>query len=143
MDVEASLENILSSDAAGQPVTSKQEVKTQAILRSGESIIIGGLVKSLDRKTKTKVPLLGDIPMIGEYLFSSTETIKEQDNLVVILTPYVIDKSEELSKLQRDLGVLSSVQKEYNEKIFKKIMSKKNEKIQKNTEPAVHVKGVY
>ncbi|WP_434579705.1 hypothetical protein MLC52_06625 [Sulfurimonas sp. NW15] len=143
LDVEASLENILSSDAAGQPVTSKQEVKTQAILRSGESIIIGGLVKSLDRKTKTKVPLLGDIPMIGEYLFSSTETIKEQDNLVVILTPYVIDKSEELSKLQRDLGVLSSVQKEYNEKIFKKIMSKKNEKIQKNTEPAVHVKGVY
>ncbi|MEN4045215.1 secretin N-terminal domain-containing protein [Sulfurimonas sp. NWX367] len=143
LDVEASLENILSSDAAGQPVTSKQEVKTQAILRSGESIIIGGLVKSLDRKTKTKVPLLGDIPMIGEYLFSSTETIKEQDNLVVILTPYVIDKSEELSKLQRDLGVLSSVQKEYNEKIFKKITSKKNEKIQKNTEPAVHVKGVY
>ncbi|UCM99254.1 hypothetical protein LCX93_06835 [Sulfurimonas sp. SWIR-19] len=143
LDVEASLENILSSDAAGQPVTSKQEVKTQAILRSGESIIIGGLVKSLDRKTKTKVPLLGDIPLIGDYLFASTETIKEQDNLVVILTPYVIDKSEELSKLQRDLGVLSSVQKEYNEKIFKKITSKKNEKTQKSTEPAVHVKGVY
>ncbi|QOP43682.1 hypothetical protein FJR45_06840 [Sulfurimonas sediminis] len=143
LDVEASLENILSADAAGQPVTSKQEVKTQAILRSGESIIIGGLVKSLDRKTKTKVPLLGDIPLIGDYLFASTETIKEQDNLVVILTPYVIDKSEELSKLQRDLGVLSSVQKEYNEKIFKKITSKKNEKTQKSTEPAVHVKGVY
>ncbi len=143
LDVEASLENILSDDAAGQPVTSKQEVKTQAILRSGESIIIGGLVKSLDRKTKTKVPLLGDIPLIGEYLFSSTETVKEQDDLVVILTPYVIDKSEELSKLQRDLGVLSRIQKEYNEKIFKKITSKKNQKTQNNTNTAVHVKGVY
>ncbi|NOR57774.1 MAG: hypothetical protein GQ474_04550, partial [Sulfurimonas sp.] len=51
LDVEAILENVLddgSKNATGQPVTSKQEVKTQAILRHGENIIIGGLVKSYD-----------------------------------------------------------------------------------------------
>lgn len=147
LDVGASLENILSADSAGQPVTSKQEVKTQAILRSGESIIIGGLVKSLERKTKTKVPLLGDIPLVGDYLFASNEIKKEQTNLVVILTPYVIDKSEELSKLQRDLGILSNIQKEYDEKIFQKITKEKSTKsyneTTNTTNPAVHVKGVY
>ena len=144
LDVEASLENVLSNDLAGQPVTSKQEVKTQAILRSGESIIIGGLVKSLESKSKTKVPLLGDIPLIGDYLFASNETKKEQTNLVVILTPYVIDKSEELSKLQRDLGMLSNIQKEYDKKIFQKVTKKKSTKqYNETTNAALHVKGVY
>ncbi|NPA60091.1 MAG: hypothetical protein GXO30_06470 [Epsilonproteobacteria bacterium] len=130
LDVEAVLENILddgSKNATGQPVTSKQEVKTQAILRHGESIIIGGLVKSYDSDSVNKVPLLGDIPLIGDYLFSSTSTKTEEDNLVVILTPYIIDKSEKLSKLQRELGMFAHIQKEYNLKIFKKIKKDANQ----------------
>lgn len=129
LDVEAILENVLddgSQNATGQPVTSKQEVKTQAILRNGESIIIGGLVKSYDNKSKSKVPLLGDIPFIGEYLFSSTSTTVQEDNLVVILTPYIIDKSEKLSKLQKDLGLLTQIQKEYNIEMFDMIENKAN-----------------
>jgi general secretion pathway protein D len=128
LDVEAVLENILddgAQNATGQPVTSKQEVKTQAILRNGENIIIGGLVKSYERNAKNKVPLLGDIPLIGEYLFSSNSVTDEQDNLVVILTPYVIDKSDELSKLQADLGILAKIQEEYNRKAFELIEHKK------------------
>jgi len=124
LDVEAILENILddgTNSPSGQPVTSKQEVRTQAILRHGEAIVIGGLVKSYDSESKSKVPLFGDIPLIGDYLFSSTSTSLEQDDLVVILTPYIIDKSEELSRLQKNLGKLAELQKEYNNKIFKEI----------------------
>jgi general secretion pathway protein D len=128
LDVEAVLENVLddgSNNASGQPVTSKQEVKTQAILRHGESIIIGGLVKTYEQTSVSKVPLLGDIPWIGEWLFSSKSTSEEQDNLIVILTPYVINKSENLSQLQQDLGVLEKMQKEYDIKVFKKLEEKK------------------
>ena len=124
LDVEAVLENILddgSKNETGQPVTSKQEVKTQAILRHGESIIIGGLVKTYERNAISKVPILGDIPWIGELLFSSKSIIREEDNLVVILTPYVIDKSEKLSQLQQELGVLSQIQKNYNKEVFQKL----------------------
>ncbi|QOY53909.1 hypothetical protein HUE87_08375 [Candidatus Sulfurimonas marisnigri] len=127
LEVETILENIDSfGDAVTgeQPVTSKQEVKTQAILRHGESIIIGGLVKNFDTENKNKIPLLGDIPLIGEYLFSSTSISNEETNLVVILTPYVLDKSEKLSQLQKDLGVLANLQKKYNEEVFKKIEKK-------------------
>ena len=135
LEVEAILENILddgSNNATGQPVTSKQEVKTQAILRNGENIIIGGLVKSFIKNSTTKIPLLGDIPLIGEYLFSSKSKSDEQDDLVVILTPYVIDKSAELSKLQRQLGILARIQEEYNKKaaelVEEKIAIKKEQK---------------
>jgi len=124
LDAEAILENVLddgSKNATGQPVTSKQEVKTQAILRHGESIVIGGLLKTYQRNSINKIPLLGDIPFIGEYLFSSKSKTREEDSLVVILTPYVVDKSDELSKLQMQLGKLAKIQKAYNEKIFKKL----------------------
>jgi general secretion pathway protein D len=124
LDVEAILENVLddgTNNATGQPITSKQKVKTQAILRHGESIIIGGLVKSFESTSKNKVPLLGDIPFVGEYLFSSTSTSKEQENLIVILTPYVVDKSEKLSQLQKNLGILATIQKEYDKNVFKRI----------------------
>ena len=130
LDVSAILENILddgSKNATGQPVTSKQEVKTQAILRHGESIIIGGLVKNYERNSVSKIPLLGDIPLIGSWLFSSKSKTEEQDNLVVILTPYVIDKSEQLSKLQKDLGLLSKLQKSYDKEVFAKMKNKKLE----------------
>ena len=130
LDVEAVLENVLddgSQNATGQPVTSKQEVKTEAILRHGESIIIGGLVKTFQKDNTTKVPFFGDIPLLGRLLFTSKSTSVEQDNLVVILTPYVIDKSEELSKLQKELGKLSQLQEEYNDAVFQAIEQKKKQ----------------
>jgi general secretion pathway protein D len=133
LDVEAILENVLddgANSANGQPVTSKQEVKTQAILGHGESIIIGGLVKVYDRDSVSKIPILGYIPILGEYLFSSTSKTEEKDNLVVILTPYVVDKSEELSKLQKDLGVLAKIQADYSKKAIAEIKANAD-KVQK------------
>ena len=52
------------------------------------------------------------------------DTKNEKDNLIVILTPYVIETSENLSQLQKDLGLLSNLQKEYNDKVFEKIESR-------------------
>ncbi|MEA2073467.1 MAG: secretin N-terminal domain-containing protein, partial [Campylobacterota bacterium] len=136
LDVEAILENVLddgSNNATGQPVTSKQEVKTQAILAHGESIIIGGLVKIYERETVSRLPILGWIPWIGEWLFSSTSKKEEQDNLVVILTPYVIDKSENLSQLQKDLGVLSKIQEEYSKKAIQELEERRVEEAIEDT----------
>jgi len=138
LNVEIILENVLddgSNNISGQPVTSKQEVKTEAILSHGESIIIGGLVKSYDRESVSKVPLLGDIPWLGGWLFSSHSNSIEEDNLVVILTPYVIGKSEKLSQLQQDLGVLAKLQKEYDKRVFAAIEHQKKMKKQEIKEP--------
>jgi len=126
LDAEAILENVLTVDANGQPVTTKQSVLTQAILRHGESIIIGGLVKNYTAETVSKVPILGYIPLLG-WFFTHTDTKDQQDNLIVILTPYIIDKSEKLSELQQQLGELTRLQTEYNKEVFKTIKRNSDE----------------
>lgn len=115
--VEAVLENVIGVDGNNQPITTKQTVTTESILRHGESIIIGGLVKSYNQETEQKVPLLGDIPLLG-WFFTWTSEEEQQDNLLVMLTPYVIDKSEKLSLLQQQLGELGRLQQEYNKAVF-------------------------
>jgi general secretion pathway protein D len=124
LDISAVIANLLddgSNNATHQPVTSKQEVNTQAILRHGEHIIIGGLVKSYNVDFINRVPFLSNIPYFGDALFTSRSSTTQRDNLVVILTPYIIDKSEKLSKLQDDLGILSKMQEKYNIQIFNHI----------------------
>jgi len=135
LEVETILESVVSygdPETGEQPVTAKQEVKTQTILRNAESIIIGGLTKKNKIKKVSKLPLLGDIPWIGEYLFSSTSDTVEETNLIVVLTPYVIDKSENLSQLQKELGIISKMQDEYNIQVFKEFYAK--EKTEKTPE---------
>ena len=133
LDVETTLENVLPIvDTNEQPVTTKQTITTQAILRHGENIIIGGLVKTYDTNVETKVPLLGDIPLLG-MLFTHNSTQEQQDNLMVILTPYVINKSEELSKLQEQLGEFGRLQQKYNKEVFK-TMEERAEGVQKSIE---------
>ena len=121
LEVETILESIDSLgnvETGEQPVTSKQEVKTQVILRHAESVIIGGLVKNTNVENVSKVPILGDIPLLGS-LFRSKSSDEQETNLVVVLTPYVIDKSENLSELQKQLGYVAKLQKEYNIEVFK------------------------
>ena len=124
LDISAVLANVLddgSNNATKQPVTSKQEINTQAILRHGEHIIIGGLAKTYETKVVNKIPFFSELPYFGKSLFTSASTSLQKDNLVVILTPYIIDKSDKLSKLQNDLGTLSKMQDSYNKKIFEDI----------------------
>lgn len=134
LETEVKLENITQFDSNGQPVTTKETVNTQSILRHGESIIIGGLVKRFDKTNRTKVPLLGDIPLLGA-LFRSDSSETQEDNLIVILTPYIVSKSEKLSKIQSDLGELGQLQKAYDDKVFKKLNEKlKAEKVEQSEE---------
>ncbi len=126
LSVETILENIIGVDANNQPITTKQTVNTESILRHGESIVIGGLVKNYTQDKESKIPLLGDIPILG-WFFSWTSEEEQQDNLLVMLTPYVIDQSEKLSVLQQQLGELGRLQQEYNKVIFPRVEEKATE----------------
>jgi general secretion pathway protein D len=95
----------------GRPTTTNREVKTTTIVRNGESIIIGGLTKSTSSLSKNKIPLLGDIPVAGE-LFTSEFNNKDQINLVIVLTPYIVGKESNISELKRNLESLDQLQRE-------------------------------
>lgn len=115
LEVEAEIEDILPSSgaAADRPTTTKRKVVTNAIINNGETIILGGLIKSAGGKSTTKVPLLGDIPILGR-LFTSNGDAQSKVNVVIYLTPYIVRKSGDLKRLRNALNELESIQVKYN-----------------------------
>ena len=71
-----------------RPVTSTRSATTQIVVKSGETIMIGGLISSLDRKVVRKVPVLGDIPLLG-YLFRHKTVSKDKVDLMIFITPHI------------------------------------------------------
>jgi len=69
--------------------TSKRKIKTNILLNSGDTAVLGGLMKDEDREDITKVPILGDIPILG-WLFKSQSKSKVKSNLMVFITPRII-----------------------------------------------------
>jgi type II secretory pathway component GspD/PulD (secretin) len=73
-----------------RPVTSTRSATTHVDLRSGETIMIGGLIKNLSMTTERKVPLLGDIPVI-KYLFRHKTKSDQKVDLMIFVTPHLLD----------------------------------------------------
>jgi general secretion pathway protein D len=90
-DVEAANYNNLG------PATSKRSTKTTVVARDQQTVVIGGLMSDRASETITKVPILGDIPVIGFFFRSSSRDLKKT-NIIIALTPYVIS---DLSDLRR------------------------------------------
>ncbi len=68
------------------PRIQTRKIETEFNLASGRTVAIGGLTQTADRQEVTKVPLLGDIPIIGKYLFRHTHTAAEQDEVIIFVT---------------------------------------------------------
>lgn len=68
------------------PELQVKEIKTRFTLASGQTVAIGGLTTSYDNKVVNKVPLLGDIPLIGKYLFTHTKEQKDQIETIIFVT---------------------------------------------------------
>ncbi len=72
------------------PITSSRSTTTQMLVKDGETMAIGGMVRDEESIKESKVPLLGDIPLLG-LLFRSKVKIKEKIELVVFLTPHILE----------------------------------------------------
>lgn len=68
------------------PVIARKKISTVFCIESGRTVAIGGLTETHDRERVTKIPLLGDIPLIGKYLFSHTHKEKAQKETVIFVT---------------------------------------------------------
>ncbi len=72
-----------------RPVTATRSASTQVVMKGGETVMIGGLIKEVEMKTTRKVPFLGDIPILGA-LFKHTSTTKQKVDLMIFITPHLI-----------------------------------------------------
>jgi general secretion pathway protein D len=97
--------NTVSRDGSGSrnipPDLSRKQISSVVTLQDGEHVILGGLISSKTGTKISKVPLLGDIPLL-EHLFKREIKIENVDELVLIITPHIITNDKELSL--EDLG---------------------------------------
>jgi len=111
LEVSVISEDVVPGGLAGQPTTTKREVTTSSIVMNGETVIIGGLSKDKVNDSVIKIPLLGDIPILG-IPFRHTTTTHNKTSLVIMLTPYIVKRSEDLAGLRDALGRLSVLENE-------------------------------
>jgi type IV pilus assembly protein PilQ len=76
------------------PSISTREITTKIMTKDGETIVIGGIYEKIDKEEKDKIPLLGDIPYLG-YLFSYTRINTEDKELLIFITPKIIESQIE------------------------------------------------
>jgi len=97
----------------GIPNQTTTEVTTSMLVESGKTVFIGGLIKRSAEQTREGVPVLGDIPVVGA-LFSNRALSTVNTELVVLITPYIVDdnkvlldngKSPQVENIARDLEV--------------------------------------
>ena len=126
LNVKTIIEDILpGSPDMTLPTTSKRDIQTTTIVNNGQSIIIGGLIRNNKDVTIQKVPFLGDIPFLGA-LFRHKEINEDQTTLAIILTPYIIKKSDDLNKLKKTFAKLNKLEKQFLDNFLKKAKNEKN-----------------
>ncbi|NWG74472.1 MAG: type IV pilus secretin PilQ, partial [Rubrivivax sp.] len=90
LDVNVSKDSRGLPTLAGPAINTKR-VRTQVLVENGGTVVIGGIFQQEERTDVNKVPLLGDIPVVG-YLFKNTERTTNKTELLVFITPKVLNE---------------------------------------------------
>ncbi len=122
-EINPEISNSMGFNEDGYPNLFRRSVSTTVRIDDGKTLVLGGLLRSDEQVAHKKVPILGDIPILG-YLFKSTKKVKIQTNLVIYITPRIIDEDSYVD-LEKELD-----QFDINERrgIFKRKIIKKEEK---------------
>ncbi|HAM39122.1 MAG TPA: hypothetical protein DCP53_07005 [Elusimicrobia bacterium] len=88
MVIKPNVSNVTRISAIG-PETSTKEASTTVLVKNGETIVIGGLITNNERKDASQIPLLGDVPVLGQF-FKSYRDDKQNTELIIFVTPYIM-----------------------------------------------------
>jgi general secretion pathway protein D len=91
------ISQVASEDPDLGPTTTKRTVDNTVYVQDGEAVMIGGIIADVQTKTLTKIPFLGDIPILG-WAFKSTTDRIVKTNLLVVLTPHIVRTPEDLRR---------------------------------------------
>ena len=83
------------------PIISTREAKTRVSIKSGQTIVIGGMMQDQITETIKKIPFLGDIPGLGK-LFTSVSKKKSKTELLIFITPVVVDDPQKLEEITNE-----------------------------------------
>ncbi len=91
--IHTEVSNISGQTVNGLPIIATRRADTVMTLQSGATMIVGGLMDSSESKNLAKIPLLGDIPIIGEF-FKYTSKSRDKRELIILITPYLVSDDD-------------------------------------------------
>ena len=96
-----SASNFIEFTDFNAPITDDNSISVYIDVEDGQQIVVGGIIRKKQKQVENKLPILGDIPLLGR-LFKSTETAIEDAEIVIIITPHIVDikNPEDLEKLK-------------------------------------------
>ena len=80
---------VVASGGVNVPSINTREISTQVLVNDGQTVVLGGILQTTQREDDTKVPFLGDIPILG-HLFKSTDHRDDKDELMIFITPKIV-----------------------------------------------------
>jgi len=83
------------------PTTSKRSITTEVTMYDGSSIVIGGLIRDNKTVVESKIPILGDLPILGG-LFRSKRDLVQKTNLLLFITPHILSTQQEIAKKSQE-----------------------------------------
>ncbi len=116
LDVNQEISDVIASTSANAagPTTSKRSASTTVVVKDRQTMVIGGLIRDNVTSSESKVPFLGDIPLLG-WLFKTKTTTIDKANLMIFITPYIIKSEGEGTDLTtRTNEKLEDFRKEYH-----------------------------
>jgi general secretion pathway protein D len=101
MEVSQTANDLVSFTDFGAPVINKRQADTTVSVKDGETIILGGIIRTTVTASVKKIPLLGDLPVLGN-LFKSTSRQNQKTELLVFLTPRIVRDPAEARRLREE-----------------------------------------
>jgi general secretion pathway protein D len=98
LEIDLEISEVKSIDPVTGPTISKQNAVTTSVVADQQTIVIGGLMTDNEVVTTTKVPGLGDIPILG-MLFRHKSSLTKKRNLLIFMTPYIVRSAEDFREI--------------------------------------------
>ncbi|TPW12868.1 MAG: proteinral secretion pathway protein D [Halothiobacillaceae bacterium] len=98
LDIEQTVSSLASSETAAGSITNNRSIKTSILAEDGQTVVLGGLIKDNVDGNQQKVPLLGDIPLLGALFRYKSDNL-EKTNLMVFIRPTILRDTAVTSQL--------------------------------------------
>jgi type IV pilus assembly protein PilQ len=96
MVTKDSVGEVITNERGGQvPSIDTRSVETQVLVNNGQTVVLGGIYETEQSEDQSKVPFLGDIPLVG-YLFRSTRTVSNKSELLIFVTPKILKEGSSI-----------------------------------------------
>jgi general secretion pathway protein D len=110
LKISQKVDQLVEQEVIGLPTTLTREANTTVVIKDQQTVVIGGLINEAQNNTSYKVPILGDIPILG-YLFRSKTEKNDKTNLYIFITPHIIENPAEAKDIyENKMGHINNIQ---------------------------------